>query len=59
MTDLEIIMKHTGWDRETAQSATDQWRKQQPDWDAQYVLVYLRPIAVRRVDEDEDDGEVF
>ena len=49
MTDLEIIMRYTGWERETAQCAVNQWRKQQPDWNAQYVLVYLRPLTGRKV----------
>jgi len=42
MSDLEIIMAYTGWSAETTQNAIRTWRKWRPDWNARYLLPFVR-----------------
>ena len=43
MDDVAIIMEYTGWSREIASAAIGKWKARDPDWNAQYVLEYIRP----------------
>jgi len=39
--DIIIVMRYTGWSRETAINAIRQYRAYDPDWNADYIKVYL------------------
>jgi len=42
MTELEIVMRYTGWAKQVAQAAISQWKKHDPTWSANYILEYMR-----------------
>ena len=39
--DISIIMRYTGWSRQTAINAIRQYKAYNPDWNADYVKMYL------------------
>ena len=43
MSDLEILMRYTGWSRKIAAAAIEQWRQVDPSWNAQYISRFLEP----------------
>jgi len=43
--DMQIVMQYTGWSREIAVCAIRQWKRYDHEWNAKYILMYLRPAA--------------
>ena len=43
MSDLEILMRYTGWSHSIAIAAIEQWRQFDPSWSAQYISRFLEP----------------
>jgi len=45
--DISIIMRYTGWSRQTAINAIRQYKAYNPDWNADYVKVYLAQPLIK------------
>ncbi len=43
-SDLEIVMRYTGWSKVMAQCAINQWKRYDPEWNAQYIKAYLKGV---------------
>lgn len=48
LRDLQRVMAYTGWNRQTAQNAIDQWRQYDPAWNSDHIELYLRGDGCER-----------
>jgi len=41
INEIEIVRQYTGWARSMAEAAIEQWKSNDPGWNAGYIECYL------------------